>query len=176
MAFTCAYRRQAQLCSKLASYPGSHSKKFLYQGHEISPGVTLLLNNLPNGIRMFSRYVAEADRTSCQLLRTNKVKIYGTTYLINSNILLKCTDDTFPLFGEINSIFILNATIFFMYSVLHTLSFNDKLNAYRVQRDVNNLQDIISIENLIFPHPLISVTVMDCQYVGLLNHERNEFF
>ncbi|XP_011883997.1 PREDICTED: uncharacterized protein LOC105571135 [Vollenhovia emeryi] len=93
MAYTLAYRHQARLCSRLATYPGAPAKKFLYQGDKISPGVTLLLNNLPNA-RIFHRFVAEADRDTCLILRTPKVVIYGTTYKPKSVILMECNDLT----------------------------------------------------------------------------------
>ncbi|XP_011688405.1 PREDICTED: uncharacterized protein LOC105450321 [Wasmannia auropunctata] len=99
MAYTCAYRHQANLYSKLATYSGE-STKFLYQGHEISPGDTVLLNNLPND-QLFHKYLTEAERINCQLLRIPKVKIHGTTYVPKSLILLQNEEEFLPVFGEV---------------------------------------------------------------------------
>lgn len=174
MAYTLAYRHQARLCSTLATYPGAPAKKFLYQGHTIYPGETVLLPNLPNS-EIFNRFVAEADRDRCLILRSPKVIIHGTTYRRKFVILLECNDDSLPLFGQIEEIFVLRERIFFIFSLLMTLYFNNKLNAYSVTEEYNN-QEIICVENLIFPHPVFRFTLKDTTYVSLISHDRNEFF
>lgn len=174
MAYTLAYRHQARLCSILATYPGAPAKKFLYQGDKISSGVTLLLNNLPNA-RIFHRFVAEADRDTCLILRTCKVVIYGTTYKPKSIILMECNDDSLPLFSEIKEIFVLGNRIFFLVTFLLTQYYNEKLNAYCIEKENNIFQELVPVQNLIFPHPLLHFKLMNATYVSLFNHERNEF-
>lgn len=64
---TLAYRNQALHCSRLATFPGVPSKKYLYEGDKVSPGTTVLLRNLPNA-PIFYNYVLENERLTCQMI------------------------------------------------------------------------------------------------------------
>lgn len=108
-------------------------------------------------------------------MRTPQVIIYGTEYAPKSIILVKCEDDSLPVFGEINEIFVINEKNFLVFLKLVTLFFHNKLNAYAVQKTSFN-DEILMIDDLIFPHPLISVKMFKLHFVSLLNHERNEWY
>ena len=88
MALTLSYRHQARLASQLATYPGTKSKKFLYQGDEITVGETVLFTNLPN-MHLFFDFIRYEDRETCQILRCLKIKSYGTVYQSECIILLE---------------------------------------------------------------------------------------
>lgn len=60
LALTLSYRHQVRLCSRLSSRPGMPSKKFLYEGDNVTPGQTVLLRNLSYA-RIFRGIIEEAD-------------------------------------------------------------------------------------------------------------------
>ena len=92
MPLTLAYRHQARLCSKLISYPGMSFKNFLYKGDFVAPGETVLLRNLPYAT-IFSDFVSEEERITCEIMRTKKIIVNGTEYHSKSTILIDSKED-----------------------------------------------------------------------------------
>ena len=110
------------------------------------------------------------------MMPSNKIIILGTSYHSGAIILLECNDDALPKFGQVDEIFIYNDLKLIVYSILNTLWFERKLNAYRVIKSAtDNEKKIIEVKDLIFPYPLSTFNTMNNTYVPLINHERTEF-
>ncbi|XP_043474416.1 uncharacterized protein LOC122506359 [Leptopilina heterotoma] len=168
-----SYRFQSKIALELAT--GSENKTFLYKGDEISPGEILLLQNLPNA-HLFKSYLEKINcLLSLQIMRSPKIKSYGATYKQNSIFLLDCEDETLPTFAKIKDIYIIKEKIMFLFKVLETVEYDRILNAYCVAEPINTNEDVILLENLIFPHSIPTFSHDDKTYVTLLFHERTEF-
>lgn len=168
-----SYRFQARLALELST--SSETKKFLYQGDKISSGEILLLQNLPNA-DLFKSYL---DRINCplslQVMRTPKIKSYGATYKQNSIFLLDSVDETLPTFAKIKDIYVIKEKTMFLFAVLETLEYNQILNAYCVAVSENTNENVILLQDLIFPHSIPTFSYDNKMYVSLLFHERTEF-
>ena len=174
IASTFCHRYQARMCSKLSSGAGMPSLKFLYHGDYISPGPIVLLQNLPSA-HLFRGLVNHELWDSKKIMRTSKIIIYETHLRQKSIILLECTEEYLPIFGEVQDLFILNDEKILLITQLDTVSFNDKLNAYNVQ-NVNGQKILRNTRDLIFLHPLSSFRVLNRTYFPLINHEHVEFY
>lgn len=141
----------------------------------MSPGTTVLLRNLPNA-PIFYNYVLENERLTCQMMRTSELKIYGTTYRPKCTILLECNDENLPQFSEIKEIFVHGNSKLLLFSVFRTDAYDYSLNAYHVVNHVPSLYNVLEINEMIFPHPLLSFSIMNKKYIVLLNHSRTEFY
>lgn len=175
MALTMSYRHQSRLCSMLASYPGTDSKKFLYEGDYIALGVSVLLCNLPYA-KIFHRIINESEWLTCQIMRSPKVIVHGSTYHCKSIILLECDEDDLPVFGEVDEIFIFNKEILLVISTLQTEYFDFTINSYKVTQICNVQNFVKNVKDLMFPYPLSSFQTKNRKYVPLINHERIEFY
>ena len=175
MPWTLSYRHQALACSRLVTLPGAPAKKFLYNGHYIHTGQTLLLRNLPNA-QLFHKYLQKDEIPQCKILRTPYITAYGTTYKTKSIILLECKGDSLPLFGEIQEVYVLGQTCLLAFTDLQTIHYNNKLNAYRVEKAVPAVQKLLKLNELIFPHSLLYWSFMRSKFVVLLYNCRTEFF
>lgn len=70
------------------------------------------------------------------MMRTAKIITNGTEYRQGSIILLACEDD-FPLFGQVTKFFILRNMKVAVTMKMKTVSFDNQLNAYSVQKSVH---------------------------------------
>jgi len=177
MALTMSYRHQSRLFSKLASYPGTSSKKFLYEGDYVALciGTSVLLCNLPYA-KIFHEIINESEWLTCQIMRSPKVTVHGSTYHCKSIILLECYEDDLPVFGEVDEIFIFDKEILLVISTLQTQYFDFTINSYQVTQ-IPNVQNFVkNVKDLIFPYPLSSFLTKNRKYVPLINYERIEFY
>lgn len=175
MALTMSYRHQSRLCITLASYPGTDSKKFLYEGDYVAFGVSVLLCNLPFA-NIFHGMINESEWLTCQMMRSPKVIVHGTTHHCKSIILLEYYDDNLPVFGEVDEIFAFNKKIILIISKLQTQYFDFTKNSYEVT-DIPNVQNFVkNVKDLIFPYPLSYFLIKNKKYVPLINHEGIEFY
>lgn len=175
MPYTLSYRHQARLCSRLASASEDKSKKFLYQGHEISAGTTVLLQNLANAC-LLQNYVPDINQMDLKIMRTPRVEFHGTTYKNKDIILVETDDELLPLFGVILEMFVVGEKIILMYNALDTQVYSKDFNAYVIEKPEIPKQHSILIDHLIFPHPLPVFKFQGVEYVLLLNNERTEFY
>ena len=81
-----------------------------------------------------------------------------------------------PQFRQIDEIFVIKHRIAIVYKILQTLHYVDYLNAYRIAESRNQVQQVITLDDLIFPHSLPVFIVNRYKYVLLLNHEHTEFY
>ncbi|XP_066602470.1 uncharacterized protein [Prorops nasuta] len=175
VALTVAYRHQARLCSKLNSCPGMPNKKFLYQGDTVMPGKSVSLD-AHTYRNLFYNFIMESERSNCQMIKTPKIVFYGATLLPKSIVLLESNVDNMPVFGEIDEILIYNDKKLLLISLLETIMYEPKLNAYYIVKSGNNEKIVFNIKDLIFPHDLSSFIILNKTYVPLLYHERTEFY
>lgn len=174
MALSLVYRHQARLCSRLNSR-SENSKKFLYKGDYIDPGNVLRLEDVENAV-LFHEYVHENDWAAATVMNTQKIIIHGTEYYPGGVVLLNHKDDSLPIFGEIQKIYVLKDKKFLVVSRLLTLYFEVKLNAFVVSKAFNDTLIILqNIDALIFPHPLSMFKMNDLTCIPLINYEYVQF-
>lgn len=173
MALTLSYRHQSRLCSRLATYPGMPSKKFLYEGDYVTPGEITLVCNLPYAV-IFRGIINEAEWFTYKLMRSSKIIVHGMTYCPKSILLLNSDENDLPQFGEIHEIFVQGDIKLFVITVLHTETFEWRYNAYYITE--THEKCVKNINDLIFPFPLSAFRSLGNNYVPLINHERVEFF
>lgn len=167
------YRFQCKIALELATC--LENKTFLYKGDEISRGEILLLQNLPNA-HLFKSYLEEINcLSSVQIMRSPKIKSYGATYKSDSIFLLDCEEETLPTFAQIKEIYVIKEKIMFLFKVLVTEEYDRIFNAYCVTVSKNTNENIILLQDLIFPHSIPTFSHDDKTYVTLLFHERTEF-
>lgn len=175
MSLTLCYRHQARLCSQLATFRGRESKKFLYQGDEITLGQRVLLRNLPH-MRLLLDFVPQDEIETFTVSRCVRVKSHGTKYKEGSVILLECDENSLPIFGVIKEIFVVGDIILFCYLKLDTIHYKETLNSYKINQPCIVSQNVIRLKDLLFPHPIPQFEFDNSKYVILLDHERTEFY
>lgn len=174
MPYTLAYRHQARLCSRLQSPFNVDDKKFLYHGDDIVFGDIVLVGNLPNAQLLYDSF-GGLVRAESRIMRARQIQRHGTTYKPQSVILLNCEDDSLPLFGAIEEIFVIYDRVVIIYKKLQTLYYSETLNAYRILQ-TSYEQETITLDDLKFPHPLPMLSCRGDRHVILLNYDRTEFY
>jgi len=61
--------------------------------------------------KIFHQIINESEWLTCQIMRSPKVTVHGSTYYYKSIILL-CYEDDLPMFREVDEIFIFDKEIF----------------------------------------------------------------
>jgi len=131
--------------------------------------------NLPYA-KIFHEIINESEWLTCQIMRSPKVTVHGSTYHCKSIILLECYEDDLPVFGEVDEIFIFDKEILLVISTLQTQYFDFIINSYQVTQ-IPNVQNFVkNVKDLIFPYPLSSFLTKNRKYVPLINYERIEFY
>lgn len=171
--YTLASRCQAQMASQLVSIPGTASRKFLYGGAVVRSGKKMHLRD-HDMCDVLTELLMEIGRDSLIMLAPF-LCIHGTVYRKHSVILLQNDEDDFPKFGQVTQIVIYPNTKILLYAELETLSFEENLNAYKVQMTRPTVNSAVSLSNVIFPHPLSQYKYQSEYYVILFNSRRTEF-
>ncbi|XP_043470881.1 uncharacterized protein LOC122504062 [Leptopilina heterotoma] len=151
MSLTLCYRHQARLCFQLATFRGRESKKFLYQGDEITIGQRVLLRNLPHMELLFD-FIPQDEIETFNISRCLRVKSHGTKYKEGSIILLECEENSLPIFGVIKEIFVIDDIILFCYIKLDTIHYKETLNSYKINKPCIISQNVIRLKDLIYFH------------------------
>lgn len=171
ISYTLAYRCQSLRCSQLLTT--TPSVNFLYAGHLVKSGTTIIVNDHANANLIINELGILDPDTS--ILLTKEICVYGTTYRRKSVLLISENDDDLPSFALIDDIVINGSNMLLIYNKLLTLSFNDNLNAYCVAYCRDEVA-AIKVENLIHPHALSLFVVNGNNYVILLHHRRTEVY
>ena len=169
------YRHQARMCLKLCTFSGMPDKIFLKLDDRITPGPLIKISNLPD-INLFHSFLSNDELLTATAMQVPKIIASGTEYCKGSIILLKCTEDILPIFGQMREIYVLeNGTKLLLVSEMETVYYEHKLNAYNVLDETRNVPTLQNLQSLIFPHPLSLYIVNQLMFVPLINHERVEF-
>lgn len=175
MPRTLCYRHQARQALKFATFPGSASKRFLDQGNELSYGEKVLLRNFPLQ-DLLTDIIGGTNPETYTILRYLKVKTYGTIYKSGSIILLECKEDSFPQFGVITEMFVIDDLVLFIYIKLETHDYMETLIAYQVLKSLQIAHHVTLMKDIIFPYSIPQFEYLNNKFVLLLDHERTEFY
>jgi hypothetical protein len=173
IAFTLAYRHQSFRCAQLYTLPNAPSRRILYSGDIVAPGVSVMLGN--HAHRALVSNCLNVDNLEKSILCTKNVTVKGTSYSIGRVILLSDEDDHLPQFGKITEIVVIDSAIAVLFTKLDTLVYESTKNAYMVRNLIPETVYAIAVDALLHPHPLSLFRVESGSYVLLLNHSRNEY-
>jgi len=169
-----SYRYESLRCSELAGISGE-SVKFLYTGHKINEGSMFDLTDVPECELLISFLSNLHEQLSIPLMFTKKITVYGTTYELDSIILLKSEENNMPVFGQITKIYIYGEDFLLLYKKYGTLYYCPTLNAYLVQDSSLVDTSVIKMNDLIHPHLLSIFSLKKSKFIVLFNYNRTEF-
>jgi len=171
--WSLCYRYESLKCVELYPAPGAQSMCLLYKGDVISEGSEGNLSDLPKLKQ--DLLLPYFDVNDPVLMRTTEVTIHGTSYKDGSLVLLSCDPDSLPVFGKITSMYAHNGIVLCLVLSYKTIGFDELLNAYHLQDNVQSELYAIRMKDNVYPYELSIFYSQGLQYVVLFNHSRTEF-
>ena len=169
MAKTLAYRSEALSCVSAKAAPS-----FLHQGDRVSPGTTVLLEDLPSQEKIHQILQVPPG---AKLLKSDRVVYKGASFEKNDVILLNdgVDNDELPSFGLVRGIYVYREKKLICFNPVKTVCFDEYLNSYRIESSFSEA-DFVLLQDIVFPHRLPVYVFEKCRYVVLLFHWRSEFY
>lgn len=176
MPKSLAYKHEAYKSVLLAETLSGTSPHFLYKGHTIKPGNTVMLADIANANLLINLLPGNIDPNLCPIMETSEVKVLGTIYKIGSIILQELGQNKLPKFGKVMKICIHERNIFLIFETLNTVEYSSKLNAYQLLPNTENIEyHALNIRNVLHSHPLSIFRYQTKQFVILMCHNRTDF-
>lgn len=144
---TVAIQHQLAMCHRF------RSKKPLIPEAEIGPVSILDLSECDNYLKFVS-YLPECIRTAESVLSPNWINIKGTDYKPGMAVVLRISESGAPVFGVIELIVLLGDKVFFLYSNLLNIGYDEHVHAYEVELDSFDVWHTVNQKDLYNPLPL----------------------
>ncbi|KAJ1521812.1 hypothetical protein ONE63_003447 [Megalurothrips usitatus] len=155
-------RHQTRLCHYMLR------KHFLFEEPKYS-----VKFQIPRGVSDPEiKLVRLKEVSALKIAKTGPLEIHGNTYQEDGLILLSDTSRPFPEFGRIINVFVVDDKRFILVChKMKTRCLDEMLNAYRVQSLFNKKLDI-SVDELIFPHRILSILTKGKHYAIPIGHRK----
>lgn len=160
---TLAIKNQLKFCNRLLSKKGILAN--------VTCGASTELHSIFEIIPNFDTITAKLQKYNIfrkNVISTKQVSINSTRYNIHNSIYINVIDGK-PIFGKISHIFLSTMNeILFMCKPIHIYSFNNHLQAFKVQIS-NSIDEIFPVlqSELMHYAPLITTLADDCSYIAL---------
>jgi hypothetical protein len=156
LPLSLAKHHQLFECYYALDTTGQDNDNYLYSGDIIQNGSSIMFDDVyPDMMQEIQVHVLLPLNKylphDIPVYTTNEVILNGLRYMARACLLIGW-ESNFPLFAEIESIFVFEKTKFVVVRVLHTQYFESKANAYAVK--VSNLRKLILFKELRNTWPL----------------------
>ena len=125
-----AAKHQKWMCHQMLSVTDAPTENYLYEGDVVQRGQEKSIDQLPPDHR---QCLQDKFPDVTVTYVTEGVTIRGSTFKVGCVLTLGYDDDSFPLFGWLDEIYIVEQVKYFLVKIVTISGYLDAINAYEIE-------------------------------------------